>query len=294
MLDVRRILCTTDYSPCADAALPVAARLADLFSAELHLLHVVELHGDGPEKKAFAQLEERGHELDVGSGTLVTAQERVVSVAPGVLEYTETHDIDLVVISTHGRRGLRHFLLGSVAEEVVQRCKCPVLTVRKADAEPEIHLPRQILVPVDLSSHSRRALAHAKELAALGDASLQLLHVLEQPVIPSYYDAPLLSSSVTNGEPAQEARKALERLYGEAAGPEGSFSVHAQSGMAIDTILRFAEENSSELIVLASHGLTGLSHLLLGSVAEKIVRRSTIPVLTVKSFGKSLLRKDAA
>ena len=294
MIDVRKILCTTDYSNCADSALPVAAGLADMLGAELHLLHVVELHGDGPEKKAFGDLEERAHALDLKQASLVTAQERVVSVAPGILEYIEEHAIDLVVLATHGRRGVRHFLLGSVAEEVVQRSQCPVLTVRQPPPLSELLFPQRILVPVDLSDHSIAAVSHAREVAKMTGATLQLLHVLEQPVIPSYYDAPLLSSTITDGQTVKDARKAIEKLYAEAGGPEVSFGVHVEVGMTVDTIIAFAEENSSELLVLSSHGLTGLSHLLLGSVAEKVVRRATCPVLTVKSFGKPLLKEDAA
>jgi len=290
MLDVRRILCTTDYSECADAALPIAARLADMFGAELHLLHVVELHEDDPETKGLAQLHERARSVTLHDGSVLPSQGGIMTVAPAILNYTETHNIDLVVLASHGRRGLRRFLLGSVAEEVVQRSYCPVLTARQPPAELELGFPQRILVPADLSDHSLGAIAHAKELAAVGGASLQLLHIVELPVIPAHYDALPLSSSFDNGAAVKEARKALEGLYEEAEGPEGSFSVHVKIGTAVDGILDFAKEESSELLVLASHGLTGLNHLLLGSVAEKIVRRSTCPVLTIKSFGKSLLR----
>ena len=124
---------------------------------------------------------------------------------------------------------------------------------------------------------------------------LQLLHVVVRPPLPAYYDGagfPHLTFDSPLLE--REARGALERLYASAGGPAGPASVHVEHGVPSERILRFAEANSSELILVASHGLTGVSHLLMGSVSERVVREAHCPVLTIKSFGKSLVATAAA
>ena len=122
--------------------------LAKQFDAELHLLHVVVLHQDDPHSlgQAFPGLEELHQRMEEAAASemkrsidgprdaglrVVEAQKRHVAAAPAILEYAEREDVDLIVLGTHGRRGLRRFLLGSVAEEVVRSAHCPVLTYRE-------------------------------------------------------------------------------------------------------------------------------------------------------------------
>jgi nucleotide-binding universal stress UspA family protein len=86
----------------------------------------------------------------------------------------------------------------------------------------------------------------------------------------------------------------MERLYKESAGPEVDASLHVLEGYATRDIVEFAGNNESDLIVIATHGRTGIKHLLLGSVAEKVVRMAPCPVFTVKGFGKSLTVGDGS
>jgi nucleotide-binding universal stress UspA family protein len=310
MLRVRNVLCPTDFSPCGDAVIATAARWASSFDAKLHIYHALEVHARDPynpglalpdadaleralEGQGWNELEKRRTDLEAEGLDVTCAQSHGLTAAPMILDYADEHDVDLIVMSTHGRRGLRHFLLGSVAEEVVQRARCPVLTVRQ-DQPHEPEPPTRILVPIDLSEHSRGSLAHAKALADASGAEVQLLHVLLRPSFPAYYEA-MGNPDVyyDSADLEKETRSALESLYEQAEGPSGLFSVHVARGLAVEEILRFARENSSELLVIASHGLTGLSHLLLGSVAERVVRQAPCAVLTVKSFGESLIGDSA-
>jgi nucleotide-binding universal stress UspA family protein len=144
---------------------------------------------------------------------------------------------------------------------------------------------RKILVPTDFSAHSKEAQAWAAELARRYDASLTLVHVY-QPIsyaLPEGYVLPsanlLADLEVSLGRALDDAKKQLE----------------ASSGLRVDTalmqgvpfaeIVRFAREGSYDLIVLSTHGRTGLRHVLLGSVAEKVVRKAPCPVLTVRPAG---------
>jgi nucleotide-binding universal stress UspA family protein len=311
MLRVKRILFPTDFSPTSDAALATACHWARKLDAELHLFHTLEsLRPDlypaalgladpaivslSIEEMAHKELEERRRQASNQGAVVTVAAVEGLSAAPTLLDYAETHDIDLIAMSTHGRRGVRRLLLGSVAEEVVQRSTCPVLTIGAAAKSGHSLSPQRILVAVDLSDHSAAPVAHAKHLASLFQAEMQLLHVLVRSPLPAYYDGAAVPNLVFDSPLLEkEAQSALEKLYEDADGPAGPVSMHVEHGLAVEQILRFASANSSDLVVVASHGLTGVSHLLMGSVAERVVRQASCPVLAFKSFGKSLIAEPA-
>ncbi len=307
MLRVKNILVPTDFSVSSDNALTSACQWGRKLDARIHVLHALQtlrpdlypasLGAADPgwipltlRESAKSDLETR-RRLATNQGVAVTcATGDCLSPAAAILAYAEEHDIDLIAMSTHGRRGVRRMLLGSVAEEVVQRSTRPVLTIVGGTASSHPLQPQRILVAIDLSEHSAMPVAHAKHLAAAFGAKLQLLHVLVQSPLPAYYDGmsvPVLPFDSLLLE--KQARSALESLYAEAEGPRGPVEFHLERGLAVEQILRFAAANSTDLLVLASHGLTGLPHLLMGSVAERLVRRAYCPVLTLKSFGRSLI-----
>ncbi len=192
-------------------------------------------------------------------------------------------------MGTHGRRGIGHLFLGSVAEEVVRLSPVPVFTIRETERPKPIKNFEKILVPIDFSEHSKTALAHAKSIAESYNASLQLLHVIEEPVHPALSIAG--KSSIFDIVPDLKAdcRKRIEKMIRETKGHDIKSEIFIIVGKASTDIIRFADENNTDLIVIATHGLTGIEHLLMGSVAEKVVRMSSCPVFTVKAFGKHLI-----
>jgi nucleotide-binding universal stress UspA family protein len=204
-------------------------------------------------------------------------------------EYTADHDIDLVVMGTHGRRGANRLLIGSVAEEVVRSASCPVLTIRADEKVAPGEAVRRILVPVDFSDVSNRAIQHAKELAMTYGARLDLLHVVEEIALPAAYGMEPVNLVIP--EVVENSERALADMAREEIGYE-HIVVHALTGYAVSTILDFADENDIDLMVIATHGRTGIDRVLMGSVAEKVVRRAPCPVFTVKSFGKSLVPSE--
>ncbi len=148
---------------------------------------------------------------------------------------------------------------------------------------------QRILAPIDFSEHAARSLAHARELAATYRAKLGLLHVIEEPTFPAMYGAVMHELYGKIPDVNQDALEALQQLLTQAEGPDVETGLHVVKGHAGAEILRFAEEHDVDLIVLSSHGLTGLERLLLGSVAEKVTRQAPCPVFIVEAFGKSLL-----
>ncbi|MEF8864331.1 MAG: universal stress protein [Salinibacter sp.] len=297
MLSIRRVLWPTDFSQGADRAFPHAAALASWHDAELHVLHVTEDQGteasdvDVPisESTLSGLLSADGDpppHVDLGALPLVQEQREHDSPSEAIVGYTEEHEIDLIVAGTHGRRGLQRMLIGSVAEEVLRTAPCPVLTVRGEHNNTPAWAVRNILVPVDFSDASLEALRHAKELALTYGAQITLLHAVEEVVYPSAYGVEPANL------PGPQVIDRVEESLAELARTEIGYEhvvVQANVGYAPSTILDYAETNEVDLVVIATHGRTGLERMLLGSVAERVVRRAPAPVFTVKSFGKSLL-----
>lgn len=151
----------------------------------------------------------------------------------------------------------------------------------------------RILVPVDFSEHAREALAYAHALAVPHGARLDLLHVIEDSAFPAFYD---LGAQALYGhvpDLAARAQEALGQLADETAGGGPDARCHVRRGRAPAEVITFAEAETADLIVIASHGLTGLKRLVMGSVAERIVREAPCPVFVVKSFGRSLLEEHS-
>ncbi len=168
---------------------------------------------------------------------------------------------------------------------------CPVLTIRASKkTQPALTGIRSILVPVDFSKHAREALRYAKVLAEFFDARLDLLHVIEDTLHPAFYGLTVHSVYDVVPDLEEKAEEKLRTFYWETKGwPVSEVCFKALAGKAARVIAKYAEQEGTDLIVIATHGLTGLEHYFMGSVAERVVRRAPCPVFTVKSFGKSLI-----
>jgi nucleotide-binding universal stress UspA family protein len=302
MLNIRRVLFPTDFSDGSKRAFPQAAFLADWHDAELHILNVTGRHRhDYKETKAnfpisLDTLSEWLHRPDQSvTGTtwpdlssLSITQEQIESATPAehIVSYAGDNEIDLVVMGTHGRRGVDRMLFGSVTEEVVRRASCPVFTVRAdADVTPSQAVGR-VLVPIDFSDASESAVQHAKEIAFTYGAEIDLLHVVEPPFYPSAYGIDATAF------PTQEVVDRVEKQLGDMARDEIGYEhimVEATVGHPPSEILNYVDENEVDLIVIATHGRTGLERALLGSVTERVLRRSPVPTFVVKPTRTSLL-----
>ena len=181
-----RILVPTDFSKPSDAALAQARRLAENTGATLHVLHVVDnmflravlADPRDYETAALRQLQDRVPVEDRGAGAILVV-ERSDEPADEIISYARIHEIDLIVMGTHGRGRMAHLLLGSVAEKVARTAPCPVLTMRDNPVRPSVEGLR-ILVPTDFSESSDAALGCAKRLAAKVGGAVRMLHVVER------------------------------------------------------------------------------------------------------------------
>jgi nucleotide-binding universal stress UspA family protein len=293
MLHIRRVLFPTDRSSCAERAFVHASFLAQAHGAEIHALHI--RRADAPEVGEGDLLPARSAEVareleipqgrqaaEIAPGDVVQNELVGDSPAEGIIGYAEENGIDLIVMGTHGRQTADRLLAGSVAERVVREAPCPVLTVR-GDGSASI---QRILVPVDFSDRSKSAIPVAEALAELYGASIELFYVIDEDAVPMAH-VPLLGPVRVSKDEVEnrfrELMKGLVREYGDIVPVTGSVRV----GHPARDTLKHAE-GAADLIVMSTHGRTGLERLFLGSVAEKIVRRAPCPVFTVKSFGQDL------
>jgi len=290
-MSFQKILCPTDFSAGAQHAMSVAIRLAWESDAELVLAHAWHvLQPAFPVGYLFppavlqqlADDAQRGLDAAVRDAAALGAKRvtsRLVNGVPwrSLVDLLDDPEFDLVVIGTHGRTGLSRILIGSVAEQVVRHAPCSVLAVHSdGESRPFTH----VLCPVDFSDHARQALDAAAGLARPGGAGISLLHVIEAPVAYS-------------GElPDPELRRELDRRSSElldawAAELRGKVPVPVTTlcrvGWAGAEILAALDRDPTiDLVVMGSHGRTGIPRVVLGSVAEKVVRHARCPVLVAR------------
>lgn len=285
---MRKILCPIDFSPTSRNALASAVQLAIERGAELVIAHAWQLpaayYDDLPFPADVTQqiVDDAEQELEKArAGALAAGVARVsVLLLSGsawrvIVDAIDADPaIDLVVIGANGRSGLSRIVLGSVAEQIVRHAPCSVLAVH---ATNRVGPYRNVLCPVDFSTSSDHAIEVAAALVDSG--SLTLLHVLDVPV--SYSNEPAMTDFVSD----------LDRR-GAALMQSRIAALHAKSRLQARTrigspgrqILAVLEgEPEFDLVVMGSHGRTGVRRLILGSVAEKIVRHAPCPVLIARS-----------
>ena len=296
---VQKVLVTTDFSDDSRAGVRYAVALAEKLKADVALLHVVEPPSRMAGMEAVVLARTDAEDAALARAQLAKLAKREVqgdvTATSSVRTGTPFHEIttaarecavDLIVIATHGYTGVERVLLGSTAERVVRHAPCPVLTVlaratpRRAGKTPPFKL-KKILVPIDFSNLSKDALPYAVLLAGRYGAELLLLHIVEKFPIDS-----LLGRELTNQTTVplmKQAEADLECLAAELSKRTGvKTTVVVRDGKPFAEICDAAKTGGADLIVLTTHGCTGLKHVWLGSTAERIVRHAPCPVLVVR------------
>jgi nucleotide-binding universal stress UspA family protein len=283
------VLFPTDGSDGADVAFDHVLDVADGHDATVHVLNVADTTQD-------SVLRMQGDVVDVlereGSDLVEEAAERarargldtVTEVRQGppdetILEYARTREVDLVTMPVHGEGSIKRFLLGSTTDRVVRGSTIPVLTIRPT-AETPIEYPySDVLVPTDGSGCATAAIDLGSDLAVAEGAALHLLCVVQDTGLGVDFQSSDLAGQLDDraGDIVEEAaRTATEAGVG---------TVHqaVEHGSAIaDGILSYVENDGVDLVVVGTHGRTGLDRYVIGSVAEKLVRSAPVPVLTVR------------
>jgi nucleotide-binding universal stress UspA family protein len=293
MYQIESILCPVDFSEFSVNAYQYARSLAWHYKATLILQHVLyplyggfagydsnkdsyekisrQLHAEGQEKlQQFARLHARG---EIRAQCVVQDG----SVTDLILSLAQSRRADLIVMGTHGLRGIDRLMLGSATERVLRRARCPVLAVRKPahhligsarDPEP-VHL-RKMLLCTDFSDHGDRASEYAVSMAKECGAELTLLHVLEDV------------SRLTELESAtEEVASQLEESIAPKMREGCIVKVMVRIGKPYQQIIQLAVEAQIDLVVMGVRGRGALDTAIFGSTTYRVIQLGSCPVLAV-------------
>lgn len=293
-MNIKKILHPTDFSPCSSLALSHAVFYAEIFGAELHILHSVTWKDQKPrellpdadtireklEESARVRLKEMLPDAHDKPFRIIEKMVLENLVSDAILEYVDKESMDLIIMGTHGRRGMKHFLMGSVAEETVRRSPVPVMTVRE-HKDAGLRSIEKIMVAVDFSKHSQLAVRRAEELAMLHAADLHLVHIVEDFYLPSGFGKTTSLPDEFTANLRKQRAKDLQELKQVLAEKDLNVEVHLSEGRRTLEMNRIIDEEKMDLLVMGTHGFQGFNHVLLGSTAEQMIRTAKCPVLTV-------------
>lgn len=294
-MELRKILLATDFSDCAEHAFRPTADLARRVSAAIDFVHVSDFPPPpGAEiiGVSVAEYNERLRERleELAQSSVFDGLEIQCHVLDGygvktLQRFQEEGGHDLAALATHGRAGFQHLLLGSFTENVVRKLSCPVLAVR-GRGEDTVFSPRKILCPYDFSDCSRVVIEPLRYLARTFGSSVHVLHVLFKDLVPAM--------SFPAAEPglAQDFGRFWKEAENSARDRLTEFVRAELDGLVVTTetavdnpvhaIVERSREDAVDLVMMATHGRTGLSHALLGSVAERVVRKAACSTITVR------------
>lgn len=284
-MPIKSILHPTDFSECATQALKQAVRLAVIHDAQLHIYHGILLHTDS-RLRAERELNDyvetaRSEAASLNSGgkalNVTMTYDRSYSVFDSVLDKIGSLKPDLLVVGTHGRAGLTKFLMGSEAEKWLRHAPCNLLLLRADTAlAGDRGAIRRVLVPVDFSESSRHALGVARTLVSGASGAITLLHVVPS-VSVVYHAKGVTSRFVHDPDLLGRVQKALHEWSDDAVG-----DVLVTEGAPAVEIVRISAELPAEMVIMGTHGMTGLKHFLVGSVTENVCRHARTPVLVAR------------
>jgi len=286
----KRILVPLDGSQMAEMVLPYVTTISARFGAHVVFLHVCQ----GAESSLFMCQSYVRHIAETVGGRMggkdITATGMAVTgnVADQILHQATDTRSDLVIMASHGQSGRGAWSLGSVAHKVVAASCVPVLVVRDQLAAEASKWPRTVVVPLDGSALSEVALEHARAMAQ-GGADLNLLRVCEPPVVlADYPDAVMPDNWDEHLKLAERGAERACKVYldgletrlkndGLAAKTQVLLSSHVA-----DEISRFVNLDSTALVVMSTHGQSGLSLWPYGHVADRVLLASKNPILLIR------------
>jgi nucleotide-binding universal stress UspA family protein len=298
VIEFKHILCPVDFSESSNRSLDHAVALARWYDSKLTVLHVapsfepMAVAGElgfpiqvvNPLTREDTEAEMRRHLDAAGVPPDAVLTARAGDASTTIIDEAVTTKADLIVMGTHGRRGFKRLLLGSVTETVLHEAPCPVLTVppHAAPDSSRVVVFKRILCPIDFSPSSLQALGFALDLARQSNGTVTLLNVVEwlaeeDPMVSAHFNVPEVRHHMR-----EDAEQRLRGLV--AAEPRTWCEIEnvVAFGRAHREILRMAETKPPDLIVVGAQGRGGVGLVLFGSTTQQVLRGASSPVLTVR------------
>jgi nucleotide-binding universal stress UspA family protein len=298
VIEFKQIICPVDFTESSVRALAYAAAFARWYDAHLTVLHVVptfdpmQVRGDlgDPVRVVTPMPREQVLTEMSRSLNLAAVSPRATPIAEAgdpqatIIDQAVSTKADLIVMGTHGRRGFKRLLLGSVTEAILREAPCPVLTVppQARSGVSEAVTFKRILCPIDFSPSALQALGFGLDLARQADGRVTLLHVVEwlteeEPRASAHFNVPEYRRFMV-----EDAQERLRSLVAEESRTWVEIDDVVVFGRAYREILRAADTKPADLIVMGAQGRGGIGLSLFGSTTQQIVRGSMCPVLTVR------------
>ena len=291
----KSILAATDFSEYSKTALNICLGVYRCMKTKLYVLHTIEKipqdYRHLPSGTALADMK-RKLEVDAIEKIKAMIPEDIVEkgdIIPVVrfgkpfleiIQVAKENSVDLLVIGTHGRAGVDRVILGSVAERIVRKAPCPVMVIKGRKFTGF----KRIIVPIDFSDCSRKALEYAIATAGAHKSRLTILHVYEESFIEPYVNA--ANSEEEAGEIMKEIERVNETKYDEFLKTIDLRGVEYDKllikGIPETEIVETATEQQADLVVMGTHGRAGLKHILIGSTAEEVVRTVHCDIIILK------------
>ena len=301
-----KILVPLDRSPLAEQAVGTAAAIARASNAAIDLVLVhqpfpFDGFGDAP-WNALEREDERkylaGIVSEIAAGAAVPTTESLVNgeAVETICKRAWDIDADLIVMTSHGRSGLSRVWIGSVAMGVIRQASIPVLMLRPAktadDRKAAHHLFKRILVPIDGSPFASEVLTSASSLAKCGNATLELLRIVEPvPLVTADFGMPfayppMLQDDAATNHLLDGAKLEMAEIVRQLVDRDGlkANATTLVAGHVGNAIIDFARGHDIDLVAMATHG-RGASRLIVGSVADKVIRASGLPMLLHRPIG---------
>lgn len=274
---IKNILVPTDFSKCSVYAVKVAAQLAKKLDATVHLLHIIETpvvaYDAGmvnfeslPQAMFMKELADDNLKNLLSEsflkGIKIESKIEYDAIYKRINQYVEDQKVDLIVMGSHGAKGFNEIVLGSNAERVVRYSSCPVLTVKQEYANFDV---KNILIASNFYSEADTMFKAFKQFTALFNADLHFVRV----------------NTPINFETTPESHEKMDKFARRHHIEEYSFGIYNDQTEE-DGILNYADEINADLLVMGTHGRTGLAHLIKGSIAEDLLNHSKRAVLSIK------------
>jgi nucleotide-binding universal stress UspA family protein len=295
----KKLLVPLDGSKLAEVALPYAEELAGRLGSRVDLFYVSESTNIVDQHNSQFYLKNKADaikdiiklyskEFDRNQETRVASVLETGHPAEKIIEYAEKEDIGMTIMSTHGRSGVLRWTLGSVADKVVRGTRKPVMLIRAKNARSDIHdkkLLSKMLVPLDGSREGETVIPHVAELANRLKAEVNLIQVL-----PVGYQLVATGDYIAYTDKQMESDKASAKKYlGNLETQLKKNDVNVKTIIklknvnAAEEIIAFADEIKADVVVMATHGRSGIGRWVLGSTAERVLHDGNTPIMLVRA-----------